>query len=479
MIRMFTVDTLRSKARNAAIYIQMVVLAVAGASPLLVTGQASAAQLTSRSVTISTSKPAAAASYNFKFSWASATDVKGVILQFCDSPLGTCNLPGNGTSATGYAGSTTAMNLAAATRTADAGFPGGANDFVTPVTSTTGACNSVTGATRTMICLTGTGGTAATATDATLNISGITNPALPDTPAKNNTTVYVRISLYSNTTFNGAGNPVFDGTVAASINQQLTVNGRVQERLNFCVAAIGDGGSTDTTLPTDMASCGALSTSVVDLGVIDNSSVAQSPVDNNPPTTQGNDSYGIAMVNTNASNGVSVTYFAEPDPTGGATNQLRAFRVPGAACNATAGNLLDQCFRSAVAGTSITAGNEYFGLNIPCIIAKDGANPTVNSVLTTTQNLVPTFGYDNNAATTTQPGVSLADYNAAADCENSDHAAGTSFQWNDTSTAAQLASSTSVVDNEIIKLNFGASAAATTPTGSYTVVSTYIATPTF
>jgi hypothetical protein len=37
----------------------------------------------------------------------------------------------------------------------------------------------------------------------------------------------------------------------------------------------------------------------------------------------------------------------------------------------------------------------------------------------------------------------------------------------------------SVVDDEIIKLRFGATASATTPTGTYVVVTTYIATPTF
>jgi hypothetical protein len=64
----------------------------------------------------------------------------------------------------------------------------------------------------------------------------------------------------------------------------------------------------------------------------------------------------------------------------------------------------------------------------------------------------------------------------AADCENEGE---TEFAWSNSSTATTLVSSTNVVDDEIVKLRYGARAAATTPTGSYTVTSTYIATPTF
>jgi hypothetical protein len=62
------------------------------------------------------------------------------------------------------------------------------------------------------------------------------------------------------------------------------------------------------------------------------------------------------------------------------------------------------------------------------------------------------------------------------DCENSD--AGQQYGWNDSATTQALVSSSNVVDDEIVKLNFGATAQATTPTGSYTAAATVIATAT-
>ncbi len=65
----------------------------------------------------------------------------------------------------------------------------------------------------------------------------------------------------------------------------------------------------------------------------------------------------------------------------------------------------------------------------------------------------------------------------ARDCENAD--TGVNFAWDTSGTAVPLISSTTVVDDEVVKLRYGGTASATTPTGSYTVASTYIATPTF
>lgn len=72
---------------------------------------------------------------------------------------------------------------------------------------------------------------------------------------------------------------------------------------------------------------------------------------------------------------------------------------------------------------------------------------------------------------------SIAD-TATFDCQD-DTATYTDYAWNPTSTAATLISSTTVVDDELVKFRYGATAAPTTPTGSYTVASTFIATPTF
>jgi hypothetical protein len=452
MLNLFPLTALQSKAKKFAIYVQAAVLVAAGLTPLAITGTANAAQLVERSVAISTSEPeATGVSYAFTFDIPSNTPVQGIVFEFCETPLGTCTLPTDMSvdrSVAGVSASQTFTEVTAFTEY------GGAD---------LGDCSDAdAGASSTQYCVSRTeGDPETTAAGKAITLTGIVNPSIAG--GTNNTPLYARIALYSDTSF---ATKVHEGTVAASINLQLTVNGRVQERLQFCVAAIGDGGATDTTLPTNMTNCTAVTDTVVDIGIIDNTSVARSPAENDD-TSQGNDRYGIAMVNTNASNGVSIAYFAEPD--GGGTNQLRSFRVPSASCNASDANLFDQCFRPATVANEIVAGDEYFGLNIPCIIADDGG-AIVNSVETTTMNLVADGDYDNEG--TTAPD---------ADCENDD--TDNYFQWNTSSSSETIATSAGstnkVVDNEIVKLNFGASAEATTPTGSYTAISTYIATATY
>ncbi len=242
---------------------------------------------------------------------------------------------------------------------------------------------------------------------------------------------------------------VFEGVVAASTARQLTVNGRVQERLEFCVAAIDDAAA----LP---ANCSAMaSTTTIDIGVVDNSSVSIAPV-TVTATNGSNDFYGVAMVNTNAASGVVLTYF--PQAAGSGTNELRSFRVTGATCNVSGTDATDQCFIDASgSGETFAAGTERFGLVVPCIDTTQGTTTNLGSV-------PGAYNGDDNSTT------------SGADCENEGEA---DFAWNDSGTAATLASSSNVVDDEIVKLRFAAAAASTTPTGSYTVTTTYIATPTF
>lgn len=435
MLNLFPLTSLQSKVKKFAVYLQAAVLVAAGLAPLFATSTASAAQLTSRSVTISTSEASASGvGYSFAFNVPAATPVQGIIFEFCEDPLGACTLP---------AGMSVDRSVVAV----------GSQSF-TELTAFTeyggsdlGDCDDADGGgSSTQYCVTRTDGDNESGSKS-ISLTGIVNPSIS---SGNNATVYVKVQLYSDTSF---GTLVHEGTVAASVNRQLTVNGRVQERLLFCVAAINDGGAGDGDMPSDMADCSAETDTVVDLGVIDNSSIARSPVANNPPSSQGNDKYGVAMVNTNASNGVSVTYFAEQDNSG--TQQLRSFRVPGATCDASDDDEFDQCFAPAVYSTPMTAGTEAFGLNVPCIVA-GGA----------TENIVVAAEYENDG-----------DTEYAADCENSetDYA----YNWNTSGTADVIATSTSAVDDEMLKLSFAATAAATTPTGLYTVTSTYIATPTF
>lgn len=415
--------------RNFRELLQISVIVAATLFPALVpSGAVSAADLTDRKATISTSAPSST-DVEFIFSYNipnTAAAKQGIIYQFCTTPLGTCTASG--------------WTLTGFTHDSQTGWPTNATAFTAHAATDENNCSQSTNAT-TMICFertdATTGGGAVTHT-----ISGINTNATIQS-------IYIRISIYSDNDFQ-TGDLLDTGVVAVAIVRQLTVSGRVQERLNFCVFAIDDAAA----LPTNCAA--APTTTSIDIGIVDSAGIAIAPVDNNPPTSQGNDFYGALQVNTNAQDGVTVTYFPEAATSG--TNELRSFRVSGATCNVSGTDNTDPCFIDASgSGETFAAGTERFGMYIPCIDTTQGTTTSMGSV---------PGAYNGSDNSTT----------SGADCENE---AATDFAWNDSGTAATLATSSTVVDDEIIKVRFAATAAATTPTGSYTVVSTYIATPQF
>jgi hypothetical protein len=479
MINIFNTNAIRATLRDFALWIAAAVLLLSASAPIIFQGTADAATLTSRSVTISTSQPSATGvSYDFDFTFPTTSVAQSLALTFCTTPLGTCTLP-------------TGMNVDFNTTSISAQTWEEATNFAEYSGADAGACTDHDSAgASTQYCATRTDAdTEDTATAKSITIAGIVNPSIP---SGNNTSVYIRVAIYTDTAFATAAH---DGTVAASIVNQLTVTGRVQERLVFCTFALDDADGSNTTvgsqaahLPSNCAAGSSTESSNVDVGVVDNLSVARSPVDNNPPTALGNDRFGAAMVNTNASQGVSVAYYATAASTG--TNELRAFRVTGASCNGTQPDFTDQCFRSASdnanAGTTISAGVENFGMQIVCISnsgSQSGNTPEAAGDLSTTSNLGSAGNGTGSGATFrtayANGDTTLANIQDAAgdNCENTE--VGNLYAWNDTSTAQAIVGSTTVVDDELIKLRFGASANATTPTGTYTVASTFIATATF
>lgn len=452
-------------SKRALALITAAILAVAGLVPILTSQSVSAGQVTTRKSTISSSKSGqTGVSWQFDFTFPTAAIVQGIIFEFCTTPLGTCTKP------TGLDVSTGTANVSA-TQTFSQ------TPAFTEVTTATGNgdCNIAGTNADTKFCVdrtAGTSGTAETAAAKQITITSVTNPTLPG-QASSYSTVYVRMTFYNNDTFApgaNSANIVHNGTVAAAITQQLTTSGRVQERLAFCVAAIDD----DDALPAD---CAAFPTTTsIDLGTIDNTTAPismTSPVE--PTATNGaNDHYGIAMVNTNASGGVLIAYYPEEDTivSGGDTDQLRNFRVASADCSATTTSVTDQCFINADAnGEAFVAGTERFGLQVPCKDTTQGSTNNLGSAGTG----AGTAGTYNTAYSNTDDTIT-----SSADCESPTAGdTGVKFAWNNSGTAAPLISSTSVVEDEIVKLRFGAVAAATTPTGLYRVTTTYIATPTF
>ncbi len=420
--------------------------------PILMPGSAKADTLQQRSVTISSSVgDATGVSYNFGFDLPTSVAVQGILLQFCTTALGTCVLP----TSMDVQGSTAVGSQTTSEATVFA-VRGGAD---------VGDCTQ--GANAYELCLERADTDAETVATKAVEVTGVENPTL----SGNFTNVFVRITLYSDTAFATAEH---DGTVVAAIVRQITVNGRVSERLDFCVGAVlddnGGTGGEDTEIEAignNTVCADHPGDTVVDIGTLDDSAVTVSPVPVSA-ISGSNGNYGVAAVKTNALNGVAVAFYPEDatSVSGGDTDHLKAFRVVPTDCDAdqtTGAGLVDQCFRSAAStGEDFTAlsgaTQERFGMQVSCFEQNDGTRSTT-------------------AALSADADFADSDTSDGVDCEDDDDA--TNFAWNESSTATDLASSTTVVDDELIKFNFGAIASSTTPTGIYTVVSTYIATATF
>jgi hypothetical protein len=280
-----------------------------------------------------------------------------------------------------------------------------------------------------------------------VEVGGVTNPTL----AGNYTNVFVRIYVYSDDSFSTLEH---NGTVVGVVNNTLVVNGRVQERLEFCIgAALSSDGMPDAC--TD----GIFSNTTVDLGVIDDVAVAVAPVTADP-LTGANNRYGVAFLNTNAFNGAIVQFLPLDDTSG--TEKLDHFRVAGATCTAGASEL-DQCFEPADPTGAIAAGTEAFGMAIGCIDQTVGVTTNLDFIA----NPDPGEDYDGDGT---------------ADCTGygaNNFSSITKFAWNTTGNPITIVESPSVVHKEIVRLTFAATAAPTTPTGLYTVTSMFIATATF
>jgi hypothetical protein len=248
---------------------------------------------------------------------------------------------------------------------------------------------------------------------------GITNPTTAGT-------FYARILTYTDSTVAEVYDSVTpgaytdDGGIAMAVANELTITARVQEVLQFCV------GTTDAATNDD---CTDISGTAINLGVVDSSSAQISALDE-----------GLAMIRTNAFNGAVIYYKAEQN------NASGALKVAGAACSPP--STTDQCFNSSGATqTAMVVGTEAFGMTATAVNTTNSSAPTAN--------LTRNGEYDG------------------------DGTIGVGFAWLDTGAFATLASSSTVIDDEMLELAFAATASPTTPTGLYTVTANFVATATF
>jgi hypothetical protein len=252
---------------------------------------------------------------------------------------------------------------------------------------------------------------------------GITNPT-------SNGTFYARILTYTVDTTAAAyasavpGAYVDDGGIALAIANELTISARVQEQLQFCVGTTDSGASSD---------CTDISGTAINLGVVDSGAVSAT-----------GDTAGLAMIRTNAVNGATISYKAEQN------NSSGKLKVAGAACSGV--SVTDQCFNSTgTTQNTITTGTEEFGM-------------TLTNVDTS-----------NGGATTSV--ACDAEYNGDGTCNGA--GTYTDYAWDDTGAFDVIASSSTVIDDEMVTMKFAAAASATTPTGLYSTTANFVATATF
>lgn len=402
---------------------QLTVLLAGLLAPLmLLTGSASAAQLTSRSVTISNSTVSATTvDFTIAFTTPVTTNIGAIVVQNCTTALGTCTAPAgavNNVDATAVWTGTSATNFSRQT-------------------TTTGGCTIGTNVwCGTRVAASETNGAKTIVIDSNTNQS-------------TTATFYLRITTFTDAAFTLPTTSGQDtGVVAASTAANLTVTARIQESLTFCV-----GTTTVNDATTAPGAC-PLSGTSVDLGVLTSGTNNYSF----PRTDSGTATNGITQLSTNAVNGSSVSYFSVQNSASG------TLKVAGTACAVSTayagGSKTDICFNDTTTQTvfATTPANEGFGMTVAGTNCS-ATNAYACALASGTNNLKAVAGYIGATATT--------------------FGTGTGFAWNNAGTPTQIASSTSVVDAESLILKFNAWPVATTPTGSYTVTSVYIATSTY
>ena len=172
----------------------------------------SAAQVTPRSVTLTSSAPSAVTSHAFSFTVPTNASVGSIEFLYCTTNIGACTTP---------AGlSTTAATLSAQSGATSFGIVNTTNGdpYITRAAASIGAATLVG-----------------------YTLSNVTNPSTT------NTQFWVRIATYAST--NATGSPIDSGTVSFDTATQVVLSGTMPESLVFCVGTSG----TDCTNMTGSA----------------------------------------------------------------------------------------------------------------------------------------------------------------------------------------------------------------------------------
>ena len=400
-----------------------------------------AGDVTSRKITMVSSEENLETNYDIDFTIPAGTTVGAILIEFCDNnpiPSTSCvfNAVGDdipqvdsnaGSIVTEDATDVGTLSGAVTCTNISVTAPGAGDQFVLM------PCN--------------TAETFAGSTNFHIQLNDVDNPDnSTDSPTNPNNGFYARLYVYSVTNptvpTTGSGNTasstnlVHTGGVALSTAEQLTITARVQEVLDFCV---GD----DATAVVDATDgCAEITGNDIDMGVIDFAA----------PTVASTDAgeNGYAMVRTNAVSGVVIDYFANngnADDSESDGYDDGHLAVSGAACDFAATET-DQCINSiGTTETALAVGTEAFGMTATSVDTTAGGGATTNLVRDTQYDNDTGYAFDGSGATDRL--------------------------------ASSAGSAQKVVNDEMLVLDWSAIAEITTPTGVYSTVLTFIATPTF
>lgn len=458
------------------LFIACLLIIGASLTPLIISHKAEAYnQITNRSLTLSSGVPGATGvTYTFTFTPASTGQVEGLKFIACKSAVET--YPGN----TGTCVPPDGFNVAGGGfASVAAGTQSGWQGAITPnfTIDGTGANDCVpSAANHNIICAKRSGETTPqTLTSRTISFTAIKNPTTA------NTAFYIGIYTYTDDAYTA---PEEDfGATASAVVQTLTTNAAVAEVLNFCVGST----TTDDTTTLIAADCGSLAGTSINLGTLDSSLITQSPV----PDNGGDNKNAVAMVRSNAGNGVTVAYDAIQQS---GTHHLGTLRISGASCDDPLGtdptvtngivgsnDQTDPCINAAgTTQTVFTAGQEMFGLTVgginsgstqayTCQYGDAAATPAIAAG--DTCNMKPLSGYICDG------GVGTETYDEHPTlCPNG-------YAWDESGAAVNIASSSSStvkqVDDETLMLKYAATPQITTPFGPYQAQTDFIAVPTY
>lgn len=284
--------------------------------PVLVQ-EASAAQITSRSIEMSSSNPGQTSTkYTVSFTTATTAVIQGVVIDFCqESPIlnATCTAP-------------TGMTLSGLTVTSP----------VTGLNPTTGwAATNPTGDTHAIEVYNASGASVNSSTAISFEVNGVKNPTTTGTFYGRITTFTTKAGADGYTSANADAGAVHtdDGGIALSTAAQISITATVMEQLSFCTSLVAP-----TQTGTD---CAGATTPSVTIGHGTPLHLDSTAVDTGIAYTQ---------MSTNAQTGATVRMTdttADAGCTDGGISSSASNCIPGIGAFAT-----------------MTAGTADFGLNV-------------------------------------------------------------------------------------------------------------------